>query len=96
MCRLLEVEPARLASRARDRSTAEMRRMVTTLGVERWGQKGGDIAAFLGKNPDVVSYWVGQGVRRRIEAPDFARRLDALDPEMAKSAVGGGASAVSR
>jgi len=95
MCRLLEVEPARLASRARDRSTAEMRRMVTPLGVERWNQKGRDIAAFLGKNPDVVSYWVGQGVRRRIEDPDFARRLDALDREMAKSAVGGGGSAVS-
>jgi len=96
MCRLLEVEPARLASRARDRSTAEMRRIVTTLGVERWGQKGRDIAAFLGKNPDVVSYWVGQGVRRRIEDPDFALRLDALDREMANSAAGGGTSAVSQ
>jgi hypothetical protein len=73
-----------------------MRRIVPTLGVERWGQKGRDIAAFLGKNPDVVSYRVGQGVRRRIEDPDFALRLDALDREMAKFAVGGGASAVSR
>ena len=89
VCCLLGVEPARLASRARDRSTAEMRRIVTTLAVERWGQKGRDIAAFLGKNPDVVSYWVGQGVRRRLEDPDFARRLDALDRELAESAAGG-------
>ena len=96
MCRLLEVEPARLASRARDRSTAEMRRMVTTLGVERWGQNGRDIAAFLGKNPDVVSYWVGQGVRRRLEDPNFARRLDAVDRELAELAVGGEGSTGSR
>ena len=66
------------------------------MGVGRWRQKGRDIAAFIGKNPDVVSYWVGQGVRRRIEDPDFARRLDALDRGMANSSVGGGASAVSR
>ncbi len=89
VCRLLGAEPARLASRARDRSTAEMRRMVTTLGVERWGQKGRDIAAVLGKNPDVVSHWVGQGVRRRLEDPNFARRLDALDRKLAERAVGG-------
>jgi putative transposase len=96
VCRLLGVEPARLASRVRDGSTAEMRRMVTTLGVERWSQKGRDIAAILGKNPDVVSYWVGQGVRRRLEDPDFARRLDALDRELAESAPGSGSSAGNR
>jgi putative transposase len=89
VCRLLGVEPARLASRARDRSTAEMRRMAITLGVERWGQTGRDIAAFLGKNPDVVSYWVGQGVRRRLDDPSFARRLDVLDRELADSTAGG-------
>ena len=66
-----------------------MRRMVTTLGDERWGQKGRDIAAFLGKNPDVVSHWVGQGVRRRLEDPSFARRLDALDRELAEWAMDG-------
>ncbi len=96
VCRLLGVEPARLASRARDGSTAEMRRMVTTLGVERWGQKGRDIAVVLSKNPDVVSYWVGQGVRRRLDDPDFAQRLDALDRELAESAAGGGTSVESR
>jgi len=70
--------------------------MVTTLGDERWGQKGRDIAAFLGKNPDVVSHWVGQGVRRRLEDPGFARRLDALDRELAEWAVGGGRRKVDR
>jgi len=55
-----------------------------TLGVERWSQSGTELAAVLGKNPDVVSWWVGQGVRRRLEDPDFAERLDDFDREMAK------------
>jgi hypothetical protein len=50
----------------------------------------------LGKNPDVVSYWVGQGVRRRLDDPNFARRLDALDRELAESTVGGKWSTGSR
>jgi hypothetical protein len=72
----------RLRSRARDSATAELRRLVATLGVERWGQRGVDIARVLGKNPDVVSWWVGQGVRRRLEDEGFATRIDALDQEM--------------
>ncbi len=48
MCRLLGVEPERPANRARDRLTAETRRMVTTLGVERWDQKRRNIVTFLG------------------------------------------------
>ena len=36
-------------------------------------------------NPDVVFYRFGQGVRRRLEDPDFARRLDAHDRELANS-----------
>ena len=83
--RFLGVEPGRLGSRARDRSTARMRRIVATLGVERWGQKGRDLAAALGKNPDVVSWWVGEGVRLRLEDPEFARQLEDLDQEMAGS-----------
>ena len=82
-CRLLEVDVERLRSLARDSATAELRRLVTTLGVERWGQRGAEIAVVLGKNPDVVSWWVGQGVRRRLQDADFARRNDRLDQEMA-------------
>ncbi len=32
----------------------------------------------------------GDGVRRRLEDPDIARRLDALDRELAESAANGG------
>ena len=92
VCRLLEAEPGRLASRARDSATAEMRRLVATLGVERWGQRGRDIAAVLDKNPDVVSWWVGEGARRRLEDPEYAQRLDELDQALVKQAGATGLS----
>lgn len=86
-CRLLGVDLDRLASRARDRSTSEMRRIVVTLGVERWAQRGSDLARVLRKSPDVVSWLVGQGVRRRLGDPPFARRIDDLDRALARSAT---------
>lgn len=90
LCGLLGVEPERLASRARDSSTAEGRRIVATLGVERWRQRAADIARVLIKNPDVVSWWVGEGVRRRLEEPDFASKLDDLDRALAgRAAIAG-------
>ncbi len=45
------------------------------------------LAAFLGKHPDAVSYWVGQGVRRRLEDSNYARRLDALHQKLAGPAA---------
>ena len=83
-CRLLGVEPARLASRLRDRPTAELRRLVAALGLERWSQRTSALAEVLGRNPEVVSYWVGEGVRRRLADPGFAGRLDDLDRALAE------------
>jgi len=89
LCRILGAAPATLASRSRDRSTAESRRIVATLGVERWGQKGRELARVLGKNSDMVSAWVGEGVRRRIADAGYARRLDDLDRALAETAATG-------
>jgi len=61
---------------------------VATLGVERWGQRGCELAAVLNKNPDVVSWWVGEGVRRRLEDPEFAQKLEELDEQLAGSRGG--------
>jgi hypothetical protein len=55
-----------------------------------------DIAAFLGRNPDVVSSRVGQGVRRRLDDPNLGQRLDALDRELAEAAEGDEGSTGSR
>jgi hypothetical protein len=78
----LDVEVEEPASRARDRRTAELRRVVATVGVEPWEQKGRRLAEVLNKNPDVVSWWVGEGVRRRLDDPSFADWLDELDERM--------------
>ena len=73
-----------LASRARDRETASRRRLIVTLGVERWRQKGTALASVLRKNPDVVSWWVGEGIRRRLEDDEFALKIDLLDEALSK------------
>jgi len=83
VCKMAELDMTRLASRVRDRDTAAMRRLVVTLGVERWRQRGTSLARVLDKNPNVVSWWVGEGVRRRLEDEDFAKELDRLDIQLA-------------
>ena len=84
---IAEFDPDRLPSRARDRETAAMRRLVVTLGVERWGQKGTALAKVLNKNPDVVSWWVGEGIRRRLDDGEFAAELDGLDAQLSAAAI---------
>jgi len=82
VCEIAKFDQDQLASRVRDRQTAAMRRMVATLGVERWEQKGAALAEVLNKNPDVVSWWVGEGIRRRLNDSDFATELDRLDARL--------------
>jgi len=83
-CELAGFDVEHLASRARDRETASRRRLIVTLGVERWRQKGTALASVLKKNPDVVSWWVGEGIRRRLEDDEFAERIDRLDEALSK------------
>ena len=82
VCELADFDFEVLASKARDRDTAGKRRIIATLGVERWRQKGTELAAVLKKNQDVVSWWVGEGVRRRLEDKAFAAEIDRLDKEL--------------
>ena len=82
VCELADFNFEVLASKARDRDTAGKRRIIATLGVERWRQKGTKLAAVLKKNQDVVSWWVGEGVRRRLEDEAFAAEIDRLDKEL--------------
>jgi hypothetical protein len=74
-----------LTSRAKDRATAGTRRLVVTLGVERWCKNRTALAVVLNKNPDVVSWWAGEGVRRKLEDEDFAAELDRVDEELSGS-----------
>jgi len=55
---------------------------IEDLGVERWSQKRTALAAVLNKNPDVVSFWAGEGARRRQDDPGYAAKLDELDERL--------------
>ena len=90
VCELAGFDPDQLASRARDRDTANARKVVATLGVERWSQNRTELAAVLNKNPDVVSFWAGEGGRRRQEDLDYAEMLDDLDKRLSASLTGTG------
>ena len=80
--RHLEIDVADLASRTRRRQVVEARRLLLTLGRERWGQKAKDLGAALGKKADTISYLAREGIRQRLEDDDFARRYEALDEAM--------------
>ena len=85
-CAILVVDVAQVSSRLRDRATATARRLIVTLGVERWRQNRTELAKVLQKNPDVVSWWAGEGAARRMEDPEFAAQLDRMDQELARRA----------
>ena len=80
--RHLEIDLADLASRKRQRGVVEARRLILTLGRERWGQKAKDLGAALSKKADTVSYLAREGIRQRLEDADFSRRYEALDKAM--------------
>jgi REP element-mobilizing transposase RayT len=78
-CGWMEIDVERVAGRTRDPETARARRIIATLGVERWGQRCVDLARVLHKNPHVVSWWVSQGCRQRREDPSFSSTIEELD-----------------
>jgi REP element-mobilizing transposase RayT len=79
---LLDVESAELAGRSRIRRVVEARRLVVSLGRERWGQSTNKLGLVLDKSADTVSYLVREGVKHRLEGEGFADRYEVLDAEM--------------
>jgi REP element-mobilizing transposase RayT len=71
--------PADLVSRSRKHNVVEARRMVVTLGRERWGQSTNGLAFALQKSADTVTYIQREGIRERLEDQMFLRRYEDLD-----------------
>ena len=86
-CRILEVEPERLASSRRDRETAALRKLVAAVGIERWGQRAGELASLLHKHTVAVSRWVSDAARERQTDPAYEKRLLWLDEQLSKRAL---------
>ena len=86
-CECLRVDPKDVASRRQDGATGRLRRLIASCGVERWDQRAGHLAAVLKKHPVVVSRWVSEAGRIRIEDDDFAADLEALDRALSTKAI---------
>lgn len=84
VCSILGVDREALASSRRDQKTASLRRLVAAVGVERWGQRAGYLAALLNKHPVAVSRWVSDAARQRQEDPAFAAKMETLDEGLSK------------
>jgi hypothetical protein len=89
VCVLMGVEMGQVAGRARDSATAETRRTIATLGIERWEQRAKELARLLNKHPDVVSNWASTGGVLRQTDSSFDTQLDELDKKLSKSLDGG-------
>jgi REP element-mobilizing transposase RayT len=87
VCGLLEVDMAIVSSRVRDRGTAAARKLIVTLGVERWRQSRTGLARVMQKNPDMVSWWAGEGAKSRVNDPKYAAELERLDEGLATKAA---------
>jgi len=83
----LQSDSRDVASRRQDSETGRLRRLIASCGIERWGQRAGELAAVLRKHPVVVSRWVSEASRIRSENHAFADELDDLDQAMAKKAI---------
>jgi hypothetical protein len=81
------VELEDVASRRQDSATGRLRRLIASCGVERWDQRAGHLAAVLRKHPAVVSRWVSEAGKTRIEDVDFAADLETLDQALSTKAI---------
>ena len=88
-CELLGIQIDFLASTRRDRERVQLRVLVATVGVERWGQRSGALASLLRKHPDAVSRWVREGAQRRSRDPESADAMDDLDARLSERVLEG-------
>jgi len=79
---VLDIEVDNLASRSRQPAVVQARRLMVSLGRERWRQSTKELATVLDKSADTVSYLTREGIRLRLEDEAFARRFEALDAAM--------------
>jgi len=86
-CSTVGVEAERLSSSRRDRQTAAWRKLIAAVGVERWGQRPGELGVLLRKHPVAVSRWVADAAKQRSEEPAFGKTMDELDEALSAWAL---------
>jgi hypothetical protein len=71
-----------IASASRRREEVRCRRLVMALGVERWGLRAGLLGAALGRSPQQISVWAGEGTRLRRQDAEFKGKYEELDTKL--------------
>jgi REP element-mobilizing transposase RayT len=84
VCTVLGVEIEQLGGRRRDSETARTRQLVASVGIERWGQRAGELASLLDKHSVSVSRWVSEAARRRVDEPGFGEEIERLDHRLSE------------
>jgi chromosomal replication initiation ATPase DnaA len=79
VCEELSVAQSDLCGSGRTQQTATSRRLVAAVLMEKWGVPRRELAALLGRNPEVVSHWAGEARARRTGDEEFAARIADLD-----------------
>jgi chromosomal replication initiation ATPase DnaA len=80
----LGVEFSELVSGSRRQDVVQSRRLIVTLGRERWNQRTKDLALTLRKSADTVTYIQREGIRQRLEVDAFRLRFEDLDRQLAE------------
>jgi hypothetical protein len=65
--RALNADLDEIVGPSRRRDTAYNRRLIVTLGRERWGQQTKDLAYVINRSPDRVSHIVGEGIKHGVD-----------------------------
>jgi hypothetical protein len=81
---LLSVRPIALATRGRAPGLVRARKLLATLGVERYGLRVKDIAAEFDKSSEAASRMVSRGIEKRLGDEKFHEELETLDNHMVR------------
>ena len=71
----------------KDQATTRLRELVAAGGIERWGQRPGELGRVLGKHPDMVSRWARMAALRTADDLSLVDQQEALDRTIAAQAA---------
>ena len=64
-----------------------LRELVAAVGIERWGQRPGELSRVLGKHPDMVTRWARMAALQRADDLSLVDQQEALDRAIAAQAA---------
>ena len=81
----MEVSPDEVSGRGKRPEVVRARKILMTLGVERYGLRVTGMGAALDVRYHSACLWSRRGASRRCDDPGFARTLDAVDRVVAST-----------